>query len=117
MRVPYIYRANVTDVYDADTITVTVDLGFHGALSKVKVRLFGINAPEVRGPEKEEGLKSRDWLREQILGKDIIMQTFKSGRGKGKYGRWLANIYRSETDEVSLNDEMVSRGVAERAFY
>lgn len=25
----YIYRANVVDVYDADTITVDVDLGFY----------------------------------------------------------------------------------------
>ncbi|WP_299945378.1 thermonuclease family protein [uncultured Ruegeria sp.] len=117
MKVPYIYRAHVTDVYDADTITVTVDQGFHSSMEKLKVRLFGINAPEVRGPERPEGLVSRDWLQEQILGKDIIMQTFKAGRGKGKYGRWLANIYRSEGDEISLNDEMINLGLAKAADY
>ena len=43
----YRYKATVTDVYDADTITVDVDLGFHAVLRKIKVRLHGINAPEM----------------------------------------------------------------------
>lgn len=117
MKVPYIYRATVTDVHDADTITVTVDQGFHSSLEAVKIRLYGINAPEVRGPERPEGIKSRDWLIDQILGKDVIIQTFKAGRGKGKYGRWLANIYRSEGDAISLNQELIREGLAKPADY
>ena len=49
----YEYKATVTAVYDADTITVDVDLGFRSHLKKIKLRLFGINAPEVRGIEKK----------------------------------------------------------------
>jgi len=113
----YVYKARVTAVYDADTITVDVDLGFHAWLRKVKVRLYGIDAPEMRGVERPDGLVSRDWMRREILGKDIVMRTYKDGTGKGKYGRWLAEIYRAESDAVSLNQELVSKGLADPASY
>ena len=82
------YKAIVTGVYDADTITVDIDLGFNIWSRGEKIRLFGIDAPEVRGPERPEGLKSRDWLRERILDKEIVLKTHKAG--KGKYGRCSA---------------------------
>ena len=113
----YVYKARVTDVYDADTITVDVDLGFHAWLKKVKVRLYGIDVPEMRGAERPDGLVSRDWLRREILGKDIVMRTYKDGTGKGKYGRWLAELYRAEGDAVSINQELVTNGLAEPASY
>ena len=72
------YKAIVTAVYDADTITVDIDLGFHIWSRGEKIRLFGINAPEVRGIERPQGLKSRDWLRERILDKEIVLKTHKS---------------------------------------
>lgn len=103
----YTYRARVMEVYDADTITVNIDLGFHSGLSYEKVRLFGINAPEVRGEERPEGLDSRDYLRSLILNKDVIMETFKDS--KGKYGRWLANIW---LDGMNVNEHLVETGYA-----
>ena len=48
----YLYKAHVTDVYDADTITVNVDLGFNTWIHDEKIRLARIDAPEVRGKEK-----------------------------------------------------------------
>jgi len=113
----YVYRARVVAVYDADTITVDVDLGFHAWLRKVKVRLHGINAPEMRGPERPEGIVARDWLRREILGKDIVMRTYKAGTGKGKYGRWLGEVFRAEDDPVSLNQDLVNNGLAVPASY
>ncbi len=111
----FTYRAIVTAVYDADTITVDVDLGFRAWLRGVKVRLYGIDAPEMRGPERPDGITSRDWLREQILGREIIMRTYHDKTGK--YGRWLASLYRSEGDETSINQELVTIGLARPAFY
>lgn len=96
----------VTDVYDGDTITVKIDLGFH-TFREEKLRLFGINAPEMRGAEKAEGTKSRDWLRERILDQVVELETIKDK--KGKYGRYLAIIYR---DEVNINNEMVDKKLA-----
>ena len=56
----YEYKAYVEKVYDADTITVTLDLGFNTCLNKQKIRLSGIDAPEVRGDEKEEATPKFD---------------------------------------------------------
>ena len=116
----YEYRARVTDVYDGDTITCEVDLGFRFAAKKMKFRLYGINTPEVRGPERPEGLKVRDWLRERILGKDVIIKTYKDGTGK--YGRWLCDVFPVPDDApsptmYSYNEAMVDLGLAKRATY
>ncbi len=108
----YHYRGFVTKVYDGDTITVDIDVGFHITMKKEKVRLSRINTPEVRGPERSQGIISRDWLRERIFEKDIRLVTVKDK--KGKYGRWLADIW---IDNVCINDELVSKGLAEYKEY
>jgi len=105
----YYYKAFVNDVYDADTITVNIDLGMGIFLHKKKIRLFGINAPEMRGPEKAKGTISRDWLRQQILHKEIILQTVKDKAGK--FGRLLGIIYKKDLT-VSFNDLMVTKKLA-----
>lgn len=101
----YTYKAYVTSVYDGDTITVDIELGFGIVSRKQKIRLSKINAPEVRGEEREAGLVSRDALREKILHKEIIITTFKDK--KGKYGRYIGEIYLEEVGEV-INEEVTS---------
>lgn len=113
----YEYKAKVVGVYDGDTITVNISLGFGIVLHDQRLRLYGINAPEMRGPEKEQGKVSRDWLREGILGKDITLRTRKTKRGedkKGKYGRWLATII---VDGSNINKMSVAFGHSERKEY
>ena len=39
---PYYYKAKVVSVYDGDTITCVIDLGF-SLSAKIKVRLLGID--------------------------------------------------------------------------
>lgn len=73
----YIYNAHVVDVYDGDTITVDVDLGFGMIISKMKIRLSHVNAPEIKGSSAEAGLKSKNWLIEKIMNKDVIIKTEK----------------------------------------
>ena len=70
---PYVYTATVVSVYDGDTITCTVRCGFGVELIKQKIRLYGLNSPEVRGESREQGLVARDKLREKILGKDFFV--------------------------------------------
>ena len=108
----YRYHGLVTKIYDGDTITVDVDLGFHLSMKKQTFRLYRINTPEIRGIERGDGIISRDWLRERILGKTILLVTHKDK--KGKYGRWLANIW---IDGVCVNDELVEKGLAEYKEY
>jgi micrococcal nuclease len=111
----YEYKAKVIKVYDGDTITVDIDLGFKIHFTE-SLRLLRINTPEVRGEERELGLISRDRLRELILNKEILIKTYKGK--KGKYGRYLADIY-IDIDDVSIcvNDWLVTEGLAEYKEY
>ena len=104
----YEYRAYVRKVYDADTVTVDIDLGFDVVLKGQKIRLLKINAPEVRGKERPEGLKSRDALREKIGNKWIKIKTQKDK--KGKYGRWLGELC---IEDECVNDWLITEGYAE----
>ena len=103
----YEYRAFVRKVYDGDTITVDIDLGFDVVLKDQKIRLTKINAPEVRGDQRPEGLKSRDALRDKIGNKWIRIKTQKDK--KGKYGRWLGELW---LDDECVNDWLLKEGYA-----
>lgn len=106
----YHYKAFVTKVYDGDTITVDLDLGMRVHLLKKRVRLYGIDTPELRGVSAEikaKGIAARDWLRDKILNKEIVLRTLKDK--KGKYGRLLGILY---IDGVNLNDLLVEEGHA-----
>jgi micrococcal nuclease len=107
----YTYRAKIISVYDGDTVTALVDLGF-GITNKIKIRLKGINTPEIRGSERPRGLVSRDFLREKVLNKDIIVETFKDK--KGKYGRYIGTLW---LDEENVNKLLVEQGYAEIKEY
>jgi len=90
---PYIYLVSeVLKYIDGDTIDVIVDLGFKTFVKK-RIRLAGINTPEVRTRNKEEkkkGIAARERLRELIEGsdKDLILIS----HGVGKYGRVLGEL-------------------------
>jgi micrococcal nuclease len=103
-------------VYDADTIMdMDVDLGF-GIQLTITGRLLGINAPEVRGDERADGLRSRDWLKHKMdAAESVSIETKPSDeRQTGKYGRWLITVW---ADGVNLNDLMVTNGLAKHAEY
>jgi micrococcal nuclease len=104
----FTYKARVIDVYDGDTITVLADLGFHTTV-KLKLRLFGINTPELRGPSREAGLVARDRVNGLVMGKDIIIKTRKDRQEK--FGRWLAEIYLPGS-EKSINTLLVEENLA-----
>jgi micrococcal nuclease len=107
----YHYRAHVVEVYDGDTCTVDLDLGLYVWLKAQKVRLHRINAPEMRGPEKDAGTKARDYLRSLILDQRIIMETIKDRTEK--YGRYLGELWlEREGQWVNVNDLMVQNGFA-----
>ncbi len=113
----YFYRAQVVDVYDGGTCRVDIDLGFNTFLRNEKIRLSGINAPELRGKERPEGLKSRDFLRSLIDGEEIYLETEKDK--KGKYGRYLGTIWAKDENGkyFNVNEKMVREGFAVKVKY
>ena len=117
----YKYKAIITDVYDGDTVTCDISLGFGVNLEGTKLRLFGLNTPEIRTKdpeEKKKGLKARDELREKILFKEVILETKKDKRGK--FGRILAIIHVKQTPEseyININDWLIDQDLAVVAKY
>jgi micrococcal nuclease len=110
------YRATVQSVYDGDTCTVDIDLGLGIWVRGEKVRLYGINAPEVRGDERPAGLLSRDFLRELIDGKEVLIRTLMDK--KGKYGRYIAEVFVEQDGAwINTSDALVAAGHAEYHDY
>ena len=88
----YQYKAFVKSVYDGDSITVIIELGFKATLEQ-NIRILGIDCPEIRTldvKEKEAGLMVRDYLRKMIEGKEVTVLTRKPDKFGGRY---LADVY------------------------
>jgi endonuclease YncB( thermonuclease family) len=96
------YGERVTQVYDGDTITVGPN---------EKIRLMCIDTPEIRKnshgmADTENALKARDFLRNLILDKDVVVARY----GKDFFKRTLARIYLKNGKEV--NRLMVDEKIA-----
>jgi micrococcal nuclease len=107
----YFYHAIVTDIYDGDTIRVNIDLGFNTWIFDQKLRLYGIDTPEIRGEERPFGLIARDFVCKRIpVGTYIQVLTQRDATGK--YGRYLATIFYD--DGKNLNEELLLSGNADK---
>lgn len=109
---PYQYNANFIANYDGDTITVDIQLGFGIVLKDQKLRLYGINAPEIKGASRKDGLKAQLYLN-SIITPTLTIKTYKDK--KEKYGRWLADVYNDKGEH--LNAMMIESGNAEINYY
>lgn len=108
----YLYRAVVVRVVDGDTIDADIDLGFYIWIKRQRIRLLGIDAPEVRGESKAEGIAATEHLKSLIDGETIILRTVKGEDGGDRddsFGRWLGTIYHGGID---VNAEMIRSGHA-----
>ena len=87
----------VIDVYDGDTITVIFE--HFGKINKWKVRLYGINTPELRPSRSLENRdeiidnarKARDFLKSLIMNPNQLI--YLECKEFDSFGRILANIY------------------------
>ncbi len=80
------YNATVLEVIDADTLDVMVHLGF-GVSIKQRVRLYQIDAPELK---TDEGKKAFEFV------KGLNLQNVKLDTAigvKDKYGRCLGDLF------------------------
>lgn len=127
--VSYEGYVRVESIYDADTITTIFK--YNKKYQRFKVRLFGIDAPELRTENKKEkiaGLTSRNRLCEMITKKKFRISNKKGDitnylqtdcflvyiktRGFDKYGRILADIYKNKGDKKTLNQKLIDLNLA-----
>lgn len=100
----FTYRAGVGSVIDGDTLWVVIDLGF-GETTHQKLRLRGIDAPEMNTPE---GRQAREYLQKLLQGKKMMTVT-TSKKEKDKYDRYLADVFAGKT---YVNQAMLDAGCA-----
>lgn len=107
----YSYNAKVRRVVDGDTLDVEIDLGFRVVISQ-RVRLYGINTPEVVGATRTAGLASKSYVESWLekSGTTVVLDSFKPF-ADDKYGRFLANVWNQDRSRC-LNQELIEGGFA-----
>jgi micrococcal nuclease len=111
------YRAHVVRVVDGDTIDVVTDLGFGLDGLAMRLRLLGVDAPEVTGPTADAGNAAtaftRSWLYQNKDDNDwILVTTIKSRQDRDKadsFGRYLAMVW-DMGRTANLNEALLTNG-------
>jgi micrococcal nuclease len=117
-KVSYVYRAQVLDVLDGDTLLILIDQGMHNQ-RREKLRLARVNAPEMSTPEGEPAkVYATRWVHGGAAnaladGWPFIVATAKATGSPGidNYGRYLCEIWRLDTGE-NLGDDLLRSGHA-----
>jgi micrococcal nuclease len=99
----FTYKAFVTEVIDGDTFDAVVDLGF-AISTKQKLRLRGLDAPEI---VSTEGREAKAFLEKHFAKthNEILIKTSKSD----KYHRYLADVW---AGEAYVNQALLDQGLA-----
>ena len=109
------FRAKLVRVIDGDTVDVMIDAGFH-SMQLERLRLLGVNCPEVKGPTREAGLAATRYTTDWLLAAanqwvedewSLLLQTEKSD----VFGRYLSRVWR-QYDRRCLNDDLLTLGHA-----
>lgn len=112
----YWYQGKVRRVVDGDTIDMEFDLGLN-TLVRERIRLKGIDTPEIFGMKKESeefqrGMAAKEFVEERLLGKTVWIHSFKDKTGK--YGRYIADVYFQDESgkHVSIGQLLLEDGLA-----
>jgi micrococcal nuclease len=100
----------VVAVVDGDTFDIDVPDGAHSA---TRIRLWGVDAPEVSGSRAGEmhyGAEAAAFAKRRLLGRAVRL-VLSPDKTRGKYGRLLAYVY-LEPSGVMLNELLLEHGYA-----
>jgi micrococcal nuclease len=103
--VQYTYKGEVVYVVDGDTIDVVIDLGFRVSIQQ-RVRLLGVNAPELHSSSMEErvdAIRAREWVFNHLQDKEVVLISHKP-ISVDKYGRYLAQVW---IGDLNVNAELL----------
>lgn len=92
---PGITKATVINVVDGDTIDVAFEAG--AELPAARVRLIGVDTPEVHGRTDPYGAEASAYTKAQLMGKTVWLE--KDVSETDRYGRALRYVWLTEPPE------------------
>jgi len=100
----YDYLAGVVSVHDGDTLRLNIDLGFKVHNEDMDIRLFGVDAPELKRPDRL-GEHSRDALKKWLVDHPgpWVVTTIKDH--SEKYGRYLIRTFTAADKHELIADQ------------
>lgn len=116
----WVYYGMVYKVIDGDTYDIILDLGF-SISHKIRVRLKGVDTPEIFGKESSEaGRVASEYVKKLLQDKHVFVRTYKNA--PSTFNRWEADIMFTLLNEdntvkdvhVDLASHLVSVGHAKR---
>lgn len=101
------YSIILNRVIDGDSLDIDIQLGFGVVLQNKRVRIYGVDTPELRTSDVEEkkyGLMSKEFVVRWCSGKELFLVVGKDYLDK--FGRVLGSI--EDSNGNSLADDIIS---------
>jgi len=109
----FVYSAKVDSIVDGDTMDLVIDLGFR-TTTEQRVRLLGVDCPEVKGSTKKAGDAATEATRRWVKSHSgLVIRTLKTKKQADSFGRYLVEVF-GDTDgkQESLNQHLLDEGFA-----
>jgi len=108
----YEYKATVKRVIDGDSLVLDIDLGFYMFMNETKIRLYGLDTPEMNAEDpllRLQAIMATRYLYDNLeVGSKVTIKTVLDKREK--YGRLLATIITE--DGFNINDGLLDNKLA-----
>lgn len=109
----FAYDAVCVRVIDGDTLIAKVDCGYN-VFVNVTVRVRGVDTPEIRGTEREAGLRSLAFVTDLVADQSLRIQSFKD---RQSFARWVCDVWvlddRGRADPLLLSEAIIAAGFGE----
>lgn len=109
----YTYAVKVDSIVDGDTMDLVIDLGFR-TTTEQRVRLLGVDCPEVKGSTKKAGDAATEATRRWVKSHSgLVIRTLKTKKQADSFGRYLVEVFGdADGKQESLNQYLLDEGFA-----
>jgi micrococcal nuclease len=108
----YEYKATVKRIIDGDSLVLDIDLGFYMFMNETKIRLYGLDTPEMNSEDpllRLQAIMATRYLYDNLqIGEKVTIKTVLDKREK--YGRLLATIITN--DGLNINEGLIQNKLA-----
>lgn len=107
----YRFRGVIENWVDGDTVDVLVDLGFL-TYTKIRFRLAGLDTAELKSKDDEKAVlaaKAHNFVQHWAPKSTVV---YIASTKTEKFGRWLAEIYKTGMAGESVNEALLREGLA-----